>query len=644
MPGCGHAAVAGRGRPPARRQPGTRGGHLPTFAAGGPPALGRGPRPPRASLARAPVAAPKPHSRAPDPLRHADRLPDALVELVVGSAEGNPFYIEELVTWLVDAGVVVRGDPHWLVVDELIRAVAVPSTLRGVLQSRLDALGHEERHLLQRASVVGRVFWDRAVAHLEGAADDSVAQASLDHLRDGVVCGPLEWARPGPRRPARRPRPAAAGGARRGPARRVAPGGARRVEGTATARCSCRRRASGLAAYHDPGVDEPGEQLLDGRTGCPPRCPRRARPAARGARRHGARIWRTRVRLSRCIEREPLVVGEALAPARIGQQRRSGGGHHEHPAVGGARPRRVPTSLEPTPTGNGSVTLSWNANPASDQVNTYQVYYGTVASFSTFSTFIDNVTGTNYTVTGLTNGTTYYFKVSAHNSVGYGPWSATAVGATPTATTTPPAATNLALRKPATASSVGSSPYSVLASNAFDGNLTSRWSSAFSDPQWLQVDLGSTQSISSVVITWETAYAKAFQIQTSNDAKNWTTIYSTTSGKGGTQTLTVSGSGRYVRMYGTQRATNWGYSIFEMAVYGPAAGTSGGGSAPPSSPVTSTGSVNFPSSVNSLTVTAKGDQCGGAPQMNVTIDGTNFVSAASVSSTSDHFLGQCCFG
>ncbi len=70
------------------------------------------------------------------------------------------------------------------------------------------------------------------------------------------------------------------------------------------------------------------------------------------------------------------------------------------------------------------------------------------------------------------------------------------------------------------------------------------------------------------MLNWETAYATAFQIQPSNDGSTWTTIYSTTTGTGGVQTLPVNGSGRYVRMYGTQRATQWGYSLWEFQVSG----------------------------------------------------------------------------
>jgi beta-glucanase (GH16 family) len=134
--------------------------------------------------------------------------------------------------------------------------------------------------------------------------------------------------------------------------------------------------------------------------------------------------------------------------------------------------------------------------------------------------------------------------------------------------TTPPPSTGTLLSqgRPTTASSTENA--GTPATAATDGNTGTRWSSAFSDPQWLRVDLGATHSISKVALNWEAAYAKAFQVQTSNDGTNWTTIYSTTTGTGGNQTLNVSGSGRYVRVNGTQRATQYGYSLWEFQVYG----------------------------------------------------------------------------
>jgi len=128
--------------------------------------------------------------------------------------------------------------------------------------------------------------------------------------------------------------------------------------------------------------------------------------------------------------------------------------------------------------------------------------------------------------------------------------------------------------KPATASSTEGAAYP--ASAAVDGDPGTRWASAWSDPQWLQVDLGASATLSKVVLTWEN-YATAYQIQVSDDAAHWTTVSATATGTGGTQTLPVSGSGRYVRMYGTTRVTGYGYSLWEFQVYGSADGGSSGG-------------------------------------------------------------------
>jgi hypothetical protein len=120
--------------------------------------------------------------------------------------------------------------------------------------------------------------------------------------------------------------------------------------------------------------------------------------------------------------------------------------------------------------------------------------------------------------------------------------------------------------RPVFASSIQGDPWA--AANAVDGNLTTRWSSAFSDPQWLEVDLGAVYDIHSVVLYWENAYATAFQVQVSDNGSTWTDLYPTISGYEGKQTLPVSGSGRYVRMYGTKRSTSYGYSLFEFQVFG----------------------------------------------------------------------------
>jgi type 1 glutamine amidotransferase len=130
-----------------------------------------------------------------------------------------------------------------------------------------------------------------------------------------------------------------------------------------------------------------------------------------------------------------------------------------------------------------------------------------------------------------------------------------------------PPATNVALNKAATASSVENASYP--AANAVDASATTRWSSAFSDPQWIRVDLGATYTVNRVRLQWEAAYGSAYQIQTSADGTTWTTARSVTGGNGGEDDNTgLSAQARYVRINGTARGTQWGYSLFNFEVYG----------------------------------------------------------------------------
>ena len=139
------------------------------------------------------------------------------------------------------------------------------------------------------------------------------------------------------------------------------------------------------------------------------------------------------------------------------------------------------------------------------------------------------------------------------------------VGSDPTTPSGGCGATNAALYGTATASSAENGGSGAFA--AVDDNTGTRWSSLFSDPQWIQVDLGASLPVCQVKLQWEAAYATAFQIQLSGNATTWTTVYSTAAGAGGTQSIAVSGTARYVRMYGTARATGYGYSLWEFGVY-----------------------------------------------------------------------------
>lgn len=138
-----------------------------------------------------------------------------------------------------------------------------------------------------------------------------------------------------------------------------------------------------------------------------------------------------------------------------------------------------------------------------------------------------------------------------------------------TAATAAPAL--LSQGKPVTASSLEGA--GTPAGAAVDGDNGTRWSSQFADPQWIQVDLGAPARLSQVVLRWEAAAAKAYRIELSTDGSTWSTAYSTTAGSGGTVTHDITGTARYVRMYGTQRTTGYGYSLWEFQVYGTSGGT-----------------------------------------------------------------------
>ncbi|MCP2265497.1 discoidin domain-containing protein [Promicromonospora thailandica] len=130
---------------------------------------------------------------------------------------------------------------------------------------------------------------------------------------------------------------------------------------------------------------------------------------------------------------------------------------------------------------------------------------------------------------------------------------------------------SLALGRPVTTSSIDDPART--GEMAVDGNAGTRWGSQWSEPEWIAVDLGAEYDLSRVVIDWETAYASGYEIQTSPDGDTWTTVHTVTDGDGFFDDLELSGTGQHVRLYATERATQWGFSVYELEVYGTPAGT-----------------------------------------------------------------------
>ena len=127
---------------------------------------------------------------------------------------------------------------------------------------------------------------------------------------------------------------------------------------------------------------------------------------------------------------------------------------------------------------------------------------------------------------------------------------------------------NIAYHKKAVASTVSNDAGDAGA--ATDGSSGSRWSSQYSDDQWVYVDLGEFREIATIHLNWEAAYASAYKLQISGDAQDWKDVHATSNGKGGHEEISFTPvQARYVRMLGEKRATQYGYSLYDFEVYGP---------------------------------------------------------------------------
>lgn len=128
--------------------------------------------------------------------------------------------------------------------------------------------------------------------------------------------------------------------------------------------------------------------------------------------------------------------------------------------------------------------------------------------------------------------------------------------------------TNISWAKPATASSIEGVDYPV--TNAFDGNMETRWASDFSgDVQTLTVDLESSQQIDRIVLEFEASYANSFQILVSNDGTNFEEkLGSYWEYAGGSITLDQDfGEYQYVQIKMWDKSTSYGISLYEVQVF-----------------------------------------------------------------------------
>ena len=115
-------------------------------------------------------------------------LPKNIRNLIVEKADGNPFFIEELIRTLIETNQIVRENSHWHTISEDAK-VSLPNTLRGVLGARIDRLPELTKHILQNASVVGRSFELRVLNRLTHLNDG--LNPHIQYLEDVSLVEPL---------------------------------------------------------------------------------------------------------------------------------------------------------------------------------------------------------------------------------------------------------------------------------------------------------------------------------------------------------------------------------------------------------------------------------------------------------------------
>ncbi len=125
---------------------------------------------------------------------------------------------------------------------------------------------------------------------------------------------------------------------------------------------------------------------------------------------------------------------------------------------------------------------------------------------------------------------------------------------------------NLCYLKPVTATSTESWEYP--AAKAVDGNFGTRWSSAFSDPQTITVDLLDVYTLDVIALAWETAYSSEYKLRVSLDGVNWTMLVHETEADGGNDLFYPAVDARYIQVEGIERATEWGHSLWEIQAFG----------------------------------------------------------------------------
>jgi hypothetical protein len=215
----------------------------------------------------------------------------------------------------------------------------------------------------------------------------------------------------------------------------------------------------------------------------------------------------------------------------------------------------------------GSLNIDWQTAYATAfqvQASDNGTSWGTIA--------ISGATGSGFQTIADLNVTTRFLRILATGATNFGNVSileVQVVGNANAACEATSAACGQSVKLVAASAAASSAQFSYTpASAAIDQDWGTRWSSHFTDNEWLAVDLGSQARVDSVRITWEHAFAQQFAVQSGSALTGpWTTVV-TANGQFGPQTISLGVKTRFIRVLGLKRATQYGYSIWELDVYG----------------------------------------------------------------------------
>jgi hypothetical protein len=231
----------------------------------------------------------------------------------------------------------------------------------------------------------------------------------------------------------------------------------------------------------------------------------------------------------------------------------------------GINPPTAPSNLTATAISTTQINLSWKDNSVNEtgfKIERKIGVYGTYAQINT-----TNANITNYSDSGLTPSTTYYYRVRATNANGNSAYSNEASATTQS----PPTPNNLALNKPATADSQQTSMGNT-ANKGNDGNSLTRWSASDGRlSHWWKVDLGAVYTLTSTKVKFQFARNYRYKIEVSTDNTNWTVVADQTKTTSTAQTRTDSFSAtpaRYVRITYTYLPFYVWASHYEFEAYG----------------------------------------------------------------------------